>query len=364
MLGTAVGIALSTLVVLELVLALLGISPITFMFNRSSSEPSPYMTCDVSGCHMVYQAVFDDCEAAELSGRVCTVNRQGYPGPADFDASEAEFSTARFLMLGDSFTFGMSADIGKSYVETIQANFPAATIWNAAIPGTGPVQAVASFNSFAPMLKPHLTILGFVTNDFRDNLLPLAGRRYYTDEDGKTVAEAITDLGRLRDIQETDTRLTGDAYAGPLQILLNRSVSLIGRSRLGSLLLRLMYTLDEVAFVELSADDTEITRGYLAALRDAATELDGSVLIMLISSFDGTAAHGKLHKIAIQMFEDLRIPYFDPTDLLDPDTDFAPPPDGHWNNLGHQKVAAYLSECIDVFIVNGDLADCVHVTMP
>ena len=51
-------------------------------------------------------------------------------------------------------------------------------------------------------------------------------------------------------------------------------------------------------------------------------------------------------------------------DLLDPVADYAEPPDIHWNNAGHQKVGALLTECVDEFIASGDLANCERVVVP
>ena len=59
----------------------------------------------------------------------------------------------QYRVLGDSFTAGYNAEIGKSYVETIEANLPDSIVWNTAIGGTGTNHALASFESLAPLLK-------------------------------------------------------------------------------------------------------------------------------------------------------------------------------------------------------------------
>ena len=317
------------------------------------------MTCEETGCHLVYPAVSAACAEGVLVGRMCAINKQGYPSPHDFAVNGGSDAVARILALGDSFTFGMAADPGMSYVEKTQADVPDALIWNAGIPGTGTLQAIASFRAFAPLLRPQLTVLGFMTNDFRDNRLPLDGRDYFI-YDEKTVSLPKKEVDRFRIPLDADTPATSVAS----QRLLTEFVSAIGNTRLGSLLTRLVYSLEEIAFVELSPEDVEITRQLLSELRDATNKEGSSLLVVLISSFDSTAAHRKLHEVATEIFEDLSIPYLDPTDLLDPDNDFAPPPDGHWNNSGHQKVGAYLSECVAAFIASGDLADCEDVLMP
>lgn len=111
----------------------------------------------------------------------------GFLGPHDFEPlSDAELQgLERILVLGDSFTYGLSADLGKSYVETIQANRADAMIWNTGMSGTGAVQALSLYTRFAPMLRPQLTILGFVTNDFSGNLLALKHDSFMIDESGR-----------------------------------------------------------------------------------------------------------------------------------------------------------------------------------
>ena len=353
--GQVLALILFTLVLLEFALAALGVTTNASTFNRLM--PSPYMTCEETGCHLVYPAVSAACADGILAGRMCAINKQGYPSAHDFTLYDGSEHVPRLLMLGDSYTFGMAAELGLSYVEKSQADIPDALIWNAAIPGTGTAQAIASFYAFAPLLRPQLTVLGFMTNDFRDNRLPLDGRDYFIDE-GKTVSLPKEEVDRFRTAGEADTA------ASISHSILTEIVSAMGYTRLGSLSTRLLYSLEEVAFVELGAEDVDITRKLLTELRDATDEQNSDLLIILISSFDGTAAHQSLRSAAAQIFEDLSIPYFDPTDLLNPDTDFAPPPDGHWNDAGHQKVGAMLSDCLATFFTSGNLAACAHVISP
>ena len=88
-------------------------------------------------------------------------------------------------MLGDSFTQGYSADIGKSYVETLEAAFLEAIVWNTALAGTGTNRAVTMYERFAPRLNPQLSVLGFVMNDFRDNVESHHGWLKLQDSDGQ-----------------------------------------------------------------------------------------------------------------------------------------------------------------------------------
>ena len=61
------------------------------------------------------------CETGELRGRVCAVNRQGYSDWEDFVVTDDFADKTRILLLGDSFTYGMSADIGMSFADMLNS---------------------------------------------------------------------------------------------------------------------------------------------------------------------------------------------------------------------------------------------------
>ncbi len=170
-------IALLTLVALEIVLSLFDLAT---YFPRSLPESqvtlAPWFVCEAQGCHYVDDEALAACEKGILSKRACTVNRQGYANAQDFVAPDTYDNTLRILALGDSFTFGFSADPGKSYVEFLESQFPGSAIWNVGISGTGTNQALAAFKHFSLQLRPQLTTLAFVNNDFADNLSAVDSR--------------------------------------------------------------------------------------------------------------------------------------------------------------------------------------------
>ena len=264
-------------------------------------------------------------------------------------------------MLGDSFTFGMSADIGKSYVETIEANFPQSVVWNTGIPGAGTHQALALFRVYAPILQPQLTILGFFMNDFTDSRLPMDFQLWVTPRHGRVLMRRQDDSsgegGTL------DKQMAYYYYAHGIEPPVSEIHRLMGRTRLGSLLLRLIDIARGESPNDVIEREREVTRRYLQDLREAAAAQDSALLVLLIPRPEGIPHPTANYRAALQLFEELGLPYLNPIHLLDGELDYSPG-DFHWNNVGHQKIGAVLSDCIEVFQVSGDLVDCELVKMP
>ena len=114
---------------------------------------------------------------------------------------------------------------------------PEALVWNAAVGGTGTNQAVTTFTDLGPLLQPQLTVLGFYTNDFEDNLYPFDAKIRFVREDGKidVIRNTIFDEdGNLVRLPPT-VSFVDYAVAGRLPIP-GAFERLVGNTRLGSLL--------------------------------------------------------------------------------------------------------------------------------
>ena len=350
-----------TLLALEFVLAAAGIPA---YYRRPPSgitvEEAPWMTCDELGCRFVQDAVAAACENGEMTGRYCTVNRQGFHDAQDFAAGVDFDERLRILMLGDSFAFGESAEIGKSYVETIEANLPQAIVWNTGIPGVGTKQALLSFQTYAPVLQPQIAVLGFVMNDFKDNILPLdhwiwmrngsAINRYWEDAAKNIMLELDPAAGRYR------------AYkAAPLSNEIHR---LFIATHLGSLALKTLDPLRSGCEADCQAD---ATREYLRALRDATAAQNTALLVLLIPDKRSMQINpGKGRWLtAVQLMKELKMPWFNLLDVMDAELDYdIADPGDHWNSAGHQKVGRLLSACIKAFQISGGWSNCQRVVMP
>ncbi|MDE2854289.1 MAG: hypothetical protein OXN88_08975 [Chloroflexota bacterium] len=353
-----------TLLLLELLLTAAGIA--TYFFSSPPGivvRPVDWWVCAAPGCHYEYEKAMAACQDGRLSGRHCRLNRQGFADSQDFIAPPEAEARYRILALGDSFTFGMSADAGLSFVEILESRNPQALVWNAGMPGTGTHQAVASFKHFAPQLRPELTILGFYMNDFADNLLPIDRALRALDPENRIASVNYHFYDTWGNVfatdKETALRYYGHAVGPPR----SRVEHAIGTTRLGTLLLRLRDALGRLSGA-LPARQTEATRGYLADLRDLAQAHGSDLLVLVIPHRADIAAPGDEFRAAIRLLGEEGIPYLNPVQSLNAPADYMEAPNNHWNSAGHQKAGALLSGCVEKYLVTKSLADCENVVMP
>ena len=349
-------ISLITLLALELALTMGGI-PTYYPphVQEAALEEPPWWACDELGCRFVQNEMTAACENGKMNGRYCLVNRQGFHDAQDFVVGDDFDERLRILTLGDSFTFGESADIGQSYVETIEANLPRAIVWNAGIPVSATQQALPIFQAYAPALRPQITLLGFYMNDFEENIMPLQNRIWWWN--GRLMRQTLIDSwGNVRRLDPHSFHYYHTYHtAAPA----NEIQRLIGLTRLGSLALKTDDILRAAGPVGLAA-----TSDYLRALRDAAAAQNTALLTLLIPTRNDLAAAGQYYQAAAQLMKELEMPYLNPRLLLDDALDYAPRPDGHWNSAGHQKISAMLTACVKVFQIHGGWSDCDQIIMP
>lgn len=355
-------VALITLVLLELALSLGG-QPTWFPPDAPETflEPVDWWTCDSAGCHFVYDEMAAYCETSQIGGRFCVTNRQGFHDTQDFVPSADMADRFRVLVLGDSFAFGRVADIGASFVDLMEAALPEAIIWNAAIPGSGTNQALATHASFAPALEPHLTILGFYMNDFDDNLLPIDSYFLGVSPDHGEVfvrQYQIDFWGKVRKLErQSDLYYRFHGVDPPI----SEFHRLLGLTRIGSLGIM---TTDAALqmFTRLGGSrhrrSVDVTRGYLATLRDQVQAGGAAFLVLAIPRHEDLDQPGARYRSTLLMLDELGIAAIDIADQLQAQADYAIPQDTHWTNSGHRKAAAALISCLEQFQSSGDLNSC------
>ena len=373
-LAKALAITICTLLAIEIALTALD-APLYYppLEELIFVEQAPFRACNELGCHYDYDETRAACAAGLAAGRHCIVNRQGFSDSQDFVGAADHAQRLRIMTLGDSFTQGYTADIGKSYVETLEALLPEAVVWNTGISGSGTHQALATFQAFAPALKPQLVTLGFVMNDFEDNDAPLDGvimLDIHEDVNfehflhGRYLPVRRYFLDRWYIPRELDQRQAYSYRAMGVNPPLNELERLAGETRLGAMSLRLLDRLAEIALPPPSDYMTQMTRAALTDLRDAAAEQGSQLLVLVIPRSVDIVEPGWPHRTAVDLFHELGLPYMPLRTLLDPVADYATPPDRHWNTAGHQMVGALLADCARAFFASGDFADCEHVVLP
>ena len=267
-------VTLLTLIALELALRAVGYG--AYFPDAVPDEflrTAPWWTCEDRACRNIADEVARACESGLLSGRDCIVNAQGFHDTQDFIYDPSLDGQTRILVLGDSFTYGQQADIGKSYVERIEAGGARRTVWNTGLIGVGTNQSLAAFHMFAPALKPHLTIYGFYVNDFFDNLFPVDGYFLGINANGEIVRlqnyhlDPWGNATRLEDQSRLYYRWRG------VEAPANEVERALGATRLGSIVIS---AIDQVGKQLGIAQAThwrrqvELTRDYLRELRDAS----------------------------------------------------------------------------------------------
>ena len=356
-LWTSLLITAVTLLALEFVLSIGG-APTYYPTYTTSFDEALWRACDDTGCHFIQERIDAACERGHLPdpSRYCMINRQGFSDTQDFVAgADLDGRTPRILILGDSFTWGMSADLGKSYVETVEANFPEGIVWNAGMPGTATREALSVFQAYAPALQPQVAILGFYKNDFQENVVSVD--RWIWRRGGAALGQYQLDSGGM-DLDPQSPWQHTNYFAPPP----NEIQRLIGVTRLGSLALKTA----NIIFGR-GCDDRgcqlDATREYLRDLRDAAAAQDTALLVLLIPHWEDLTVASWHDQAAAQLMEELNMPYLDPRPVLDL-SDYVAPPDNHWNNTGHQKVGTLLSACIEALQITGDWSGCEQAATP
>ena len=266
----------------------------------------------------------------------------------------------RILALGDSFTFGPPPEIGKSYIETIESSIADVVVWNMGLPGVGTKQAVQSYEVYGPIMNPDITLLGFYTNDFQDNMVPIRGQLITTDEGEEQLFHWEDRWGSSIVLDSAATRY----YRKHLLVPPGSHIEwLFGTTRLGTLVLR-MFDIVGLTINQgiRTSREIEVTREYLQSLRDATIESGSSLLVLLIPGRADLPEPGQMYKTAIQLMRALDIAYVDPSSILDADTDYAP--DLHWNAVGNHKIGTLLSSCLQAINIENDLTACEYVNLP
>ncbi len=252
-------------------------------------------------------------------------NAEGYRTP---DFSEPAEGRKTLLLLGDSFTWGETARPHRlAFSDRVRA--AGYKTINLGMPATGPTQYEAQARRYVPALKPDAVCVFFYPdNDFEPEGPIAPGRtRCYETEFGMVFATA--DDGRQLTLEEIfGWRSEGrPAWMAPVGTLLWQTAT-------GRLLLASSST------AETKAPNVDKILGQLRGIRDVCAENDIEMMLFIVPTRPSRLGQYNTVEFASGAFSELA-PMV-PEGIVE--ADYRPAPDNHFNNVGHEKMAAFVLE--------------------
>ncbi len=279
-----------------------------------------------------------------------TINVAGCPDRDEFLEVTARRADARVLLLGDSFAFGAQASsYDHSFAEILDRDLKRnlkGVLWNTSIPGIGQKQELHSLRAYFPLLQPQLVLLAFCMNDFGDNLFPVG--QHYVFEGGQWVSRyELNADGSVRILGPEEAYRRAFAVRGLAELpkasrVLTLTVAAARKLR-GELQHRTsgVAAPDEMAGPSAHNSAYKTTKELLDSIRSYLTEHNVALLVLLVPDREDLPERGNSYSLARNLCLELHIEVVEVADALAPE-DYKAPPDTHWNDSGHRKVAEAL----------------------
>jgi hypothetical protein len=273
------------------------------------------------------------------------VNSEGFRSPC-FCALDS--NKKRVLLIGDSFTWGMSAQpVENNCYADILRNETAFEIINTGIPAADPVQYAAIAQKYIPTLKPdYVLVIFFMGNDLMMYDRPsIPGEPYcyptnagaiLADIDGKHFSN-VNDAYRYVAFEKYYLKNTG-----------NIAETIISKSALLSRLYSLKYRIEEKIRYEKNVKNTGITKKYLNKIKQVCAGNNVPVKYVLIPEVK--EADWPLENY-VKKYADLLQDSSLRNDWIlfeNSKDNFMGYPDAHLNNKGHR----YYGDKLKAFLKN------------
>lgn len=351
-----------TLFLIEVALALAGVFPI-YQVNFEAKHDGTISCDDTIGCHHNYDVITAECtQHVHLMMRHCNINQDGYFDSDDFQSLD-DLGAHRILLMGDSFTFGYTAEIGRSWAEVAEQTIQDLdiTVWNAATPGTATQNAILKLEQFTPSLNPQLAILGFHFTDIYDNTLPID--QWYILDTGRSGGiwvkqYRLTDALEVEQVSPTALYFRAQGVdvtdlARWQRVLLSTRTGTVILPRLMGLQLRKepqTYFERPEGWYEAGL---KATSTYLQELKSIADQHRVQLLVLVIPDNVYLKWNTSTHDDITNMLDSLSIAYITVDDLVNLD-DYVNdnPNDTHWNNSGHGKAGQRVGACLRYMLTN------------
>ena len=307
-----------------------------------------------SNFHPVDSLVVYDDFVVDSSG-ILVANKDFFRSK-DISLNSDGFRTAEFeridtarhkvMLIGDSFTWGLSAHPIDSCFADLLRGKSAGSIINLGIPSADPAQYDAIASKYIPRIRPETVIVMFyLGNDimpYARPIIPFKPFYYYTNA-GAMMADD-------RDRHLNSAREAYDYYTREKFFLLhpaNFFEVIVSKSALMSRIYSFKYRWAEKKLAEKSIADMSVTKHYLYSIIDVCKQNNCILHIVLIPEIKEADKPKSFFEKRYQGF------FADP--LLSkytyiPEGNFSryytPYPDGHLNNAGHRFYADRLADIL------------------
>jgi hypothetical protein len=268
------------------------------------------------------------------------INSEGFRGK---EFSQLDSTHEKVMFIGDSFTWGLSANpLNSSFCDILQRKEPY-NIINLGIPAADPAQYCRIAETYIPQLKPDLVFVVFYAgNDIMINdrkLEPYKGDFYWTNAGA---IETEIDGCHFSSPQEAYKYLVNEKYY--LRKPRHWYESLINKSALLSRLYSVKFRIKEKLDYERARKDSHITAKYLHRIKAVADENHVAVKFLFIperKDAGESEEHYRSRYASLMADDSLKADWLVPTPEK---KHYVPDPDGHLNNSGHSYYAAYIEK--------------------
>ena len=282
---------------------------------------------------------------------ICNVhlNSDGYRGREFVDTASKGRKKIKVFLLGDSFTYGFSANpISNSFADLLDKN-PDFEVYNGGVPGADPVTYLAVAKKYLQIVHPDYVIVNFfldndevyydkklVPNQLNDIYITNAGgfvRLNYESVNKDSIEVFESAMDAYKNIHMKTTLLFAE----------NTMAKLAAHSCITTLVWAALRLKQDVKINVVKYKKENRTPGLLKAIKEEADKVNAGFILSFIPVRESRGS-AELRNY-IDTLTEHQLPYYLIESLKR--TDYAPSPDSHFNNSGHAKYAEFLKGIIE-----------------
>jgi hypothetical protein len=281
--------------------------------------------------------------AANLKPTGAAINSDGFRAPEFADVDTAKH---KIMLIGDSFTWGLSAQpMDSCFAELLKAKV-SGTIINTGIPIADPAQYDAIARRYIPILKPEkVVVMFYLGNDIMPQPRPTTPYKpfyYYTNAGAMMADDGDIHLNNAREAYDYYTRRKF-FLVHPANLL----EKVIAKSALLSRIYSFKYRWQEKRAAENAISDMSVTQRYLYSIVKICKENNCRLQIILIPEIkEADRPKSFFTKRYKGFFNDPILSKCTYIPEGNSSKNYVPYPDGHFNNAGHKFYSEKIAERI------------------